>query len=93
MCAAVISAISIGTVASAQPAASAPQVKSGAWVRTSDGAPIGRIEYVDKAKDGTPQAVAVIYQMRIVHIPAGSLSAQDKGFVTSLTKADVNKLQ
>jgi hypothetical protein len=89
--AAVLSALAFSSAATAQTASL--ELKPGAWVRTSDGAPIGRIEYVDKAKDGSPTGVAVIYDMRVVHIPADSLSAGQKGIVTSLAKADVSKLR
>ena len=54
---------------------------------------IGRVEYLDKAKDGSLQGVAVIYDnVRMVHIPASTLSASQKGYVTSLSKAEVAKL-
>jgi hypothetical protein len=89
MISAVISALSIATIASADTAAP----KSGDWVRTSDGFAIGRIQYVDKAKDGAAKDVGVIYDMRIVHIPAETLTAGDKGLVTSLSRADVSKLK
>jgi hypothetical protein len=94
--AAAFSALAIASAAAAQPADNAGSplaLKAGEWVRTSDGAPVGRIEYVDKAKDGSPTGVAVIYDMRVVHIPAASLSAGQKGYVTSLAKADVSKLR
>ena len=93
---AVISALAISTAAAAQdaPAATAPlAVKAGEWVRTSDGYPIGRVEYVDRAKDGAVTGAALIYEMRIVHIPAASLSAGPKGYVTSLKRADLGKLK
>jgi hypothetical protein len=94
--AAVISALSISTTLAAQPAptANAPlQVKEGQWVYTTDGAAVGRIDYVDHAKDGAPTYVGVIHDMRLVHIPANTLSAGQKGYVTSLSKADVGKLR
>jgi hypothetical protein len=93
--AAVLTALSISTAALAQsaPAAQPSPVKAGQWVRSSDGAMIGRIEYLDKGSDGAVKDAAVIYEMRMVHIPGDSLSAGDKGVVTSLTKADVRKLK
>jgi hypothetical protein len=87
--------LAISTAAAAQPSPDAKtpvQPKSGEWVHTTDGAAIGRIEYVDRAKDGAPTDVGVIYGMRIVHIPADSLSGDGKGLVTNLTKAQVAKL-
>jgi hypothetical protein len=92
--AALIAAFSISAVAAAQPAPAAPgsKVQSGERIYSSDGAVIGRVEYVDKGKDGTPKDVAVIYQMRMVHIPADSLSTGPNGVMTSLKRADVSKL-
>jgi hypothetical protein len=91
--AALIAAFSISTVAMAQTApAAAPKVQSGQRVYSSDGAVIGRVEYVEKDKDGTPKNVGVIYDMRMVHIPADSLSAGPNGIVTTLKRSDVSKL-
>ena len=93
--AALMSALSISTIAAAQPApgAAAPaKVKSGERVYSSDGASIGRVEYVDRAKDGTPTDIGVIYDMRMVHIPADSLSDGPNGVVTSLKRAEIGKL-
>lgn len=87
--------LAISLPAAAQPgrnAATSLQPKSGKWVRSTDGASIGRIDYVERTKDGAPKDVGVIYDMRIVHIPVDSLSAGPKGYVTSLTKAQVAKL-
>src|ERR1700756_2472815 len=63
--AALISALSLSTIAAAQPAPAAPplgKVKSGERVYTSDGAAIGHVEYVDRAKDGSLKDVGMIYQ-------------------------------
>jgi hypothetical protein len=91
--AALISALSVSTIAAAQSApAAAPSPKAGERIYSSDGAVIGRIEYVDKGKDGIPKDVAVVYEMRMVHIPADSLSAGSDGVVTSLKRSDVSKL-
>jgi hypothetical protein len=89
--AAIISVLSISAAASAQ---TAPvQVKAGEVIRYSTGGMVGRVEYLDKAKDGSLQGVAVIYDnSRMVHIPASTLSAGQKGYVTSLSKAEVAKL-
>jgi hypothetical protein len=96
MPAALIAALAVSTAAMAQPApdgAPPAKVKRGEMVYSSDGAALGRVDYVQKAKDGAPQDVALIHDMRIVHIPADSLSAGPKGTVTSLTRADVDKLK
>jgi hypothetical protein len=93
--AAVICGLAISTSAAAQTSQTATaslQVKPGALIRTADGAAIGRVQYVERAQDGALKDVGVIHDMRIVHIPADSLSASDKGYVTTLTKAQVAKL-
>lgn len=93
--AALISALSLSTLAAAQPAPAAPplgKVKSGERVYTSDGAAIGHVEYVDRAKDGSLKDVGMIYQMKMIHIPAETLSEGPNGLVTSLKRADVGKL-
>jgi hypothetical protein len=76
----------------AQTDATAPaaKVKSGEMIYFSDGASLGRVDYV-QSKDGAPQYVGVIRDMRMVRIPAETLSAGPKGLVTSLTKADLAK--
>lgn len=93
--AALMTALSISTIAAAETAPGAApttKVKSGERVYTSDGAAIGRIEYVERAKDGTLKDVGVIHDMHMVHIPGDSLSDGPNGVVTSLKRADVNKL-
>lgn len=94
--AAIVSTLSISAAAMAEPGASATsaiQLKAGDMVRYSDGRPVGRIEYVGRAKDGAPTDVAVAYEnSRMVHIPVSTLSAGQKDYVTSLTKDQVSKL-
>jgi hypothetical protein len=89
--AALVSALSISTIAAAQ-SAPATSPKAGERIYSSDGAVIGRVEYVDKGKDGIPKDVAVIYGMRMVHIPVDSLSTGPNGVMTSLKRSDVSKL-
>jgi hypothetical protein len=100
VCAALASCALFSTAAMADPeaapaaAAAAPlQVKAGQWIYYADGSALGRIDYVDHAKDGTPTTAGVISDMKVLHIPASTLSAGAKGYVTSMTKADVNKLK
>jgi len=80
---------------SATPAAAAAPaaIKAGALLVTADGARLGRIERVSAAADGSPERVSVIYNSRFVQIPASTLTASGRGFVTSLTKAEVRKLK
>src|SRR5689334_1193272 len=95
ICAAVISGLSIATVAAAESApapttgtAPAVQPKRGEMIRTADGARVGAIDYVDMAKDGTPNYVGVIYEMRMLHIPVATLSSAQKGYTTSVKRAE-----
>jgi hypothetical protein len=76
-------------------AAAAPSVelKSGLTIRTADGRRIGRAERVVKDADGAPTSVAVIYDSRFVYLPVATLSSDDKGIVTSLSRAEVAKLR
>ena len=101
ICTAVVSALSLATAASAEdaaataaePAAAArAAVKNGEWIYSSDGSAIGRIDHIQKGKDGASTA-AVIYQMRMVYIPLDSLSAGQKGYVTKLTRSEVGRLK
>ena len=95
MPAAVIAALSVSAAAMAQPAPGAAppaKVKSGQMIYSSDGAALGRVDYVQE-KDGAAQDVAVIRNMRMVHIPGDSLATGPKGATTSLTRADVDKLK
>jgi|SRR6516162_8017730 hypothetical protein len=93
--AALVVALSTSTIAAAQPASGAAppaKVQSGERIYSSDGAVIGRVEYLDKGKDGVLKDVGVIYDMRIVHIPADTLSPGPNGVTTSLKRSDVGKL-
>jgi hypothetical protein len=80
---------------SAAPAADAPavaaalDVKLGKFVTTADGLRVGRIDRIQADKDGKPASVAIIYQSRFVFVPVSTLSAQERGYVTSLTRKDV----
>jgi len=96
MPAALVAALSVSAAAMAQPAPGAAppaKVKSGQMIYSSDGAALGRVDYVQETKDGAPQDVAVIRNMRMVHIPGDSLATGPKGVATSLTRADVDKLK
>jgi hypothetical protein len=96
---AVISGLSIATVAAAQ---SAPAVESGASavlqlspgqsIMSADGHRVGTIDYIHSGKDGTSSYVGVIYDNRMVHIPVDSLVAGKRGYVTNLTMTQINRL-
>ena len=91
--AAVVFGLAISTAAMAQtPAASSPSPERYDVITMASGGRVGRVEYVDKARDGTPTGVAVIRDTRMVHIPISTISPGPKGFVTSLTRADLDKL-
>jgi hypothetical protein len=96
--AAVISGLSISSVAMAQPATSAsaaapaPKLETDRVIRSSDGAWVGPINYIEKGKDGSPEYVGVIRDGRMLHIATTTLSEGPKGLVTSLKITDVDKL-
>jgi hypothetical protein len=98
LCAAVISALSISNIAAAQSTASAAsaapalKLETDRVIRSSDGAWVGPINYVEKGKDGSPEYVGVIRDGRMLHIEASTLSEGPKGLVTSLKISDVDKL-
>lgn len=64
-------------------------IKENALVTTADGKRIGRIYELRKAKDGTVTSVAIIKDDRMIHVPASTLTAGEKGLITSLTSQDL----
>jgi hypothetical protein len=93
--AAAAAALTYSTLAAAQPAPGGTppaKVQTGQRVYSSDGAVVGRIEYVERTKDGALKDVGVIQDMRMVHIPAETLSNGPNGLVTTLKRSDVSKL-
>lgn len=74
----------------AQPAAgsttAASTIAKNATVFSADGRRIGRIDRVRAT------SVSVIYNGKFVEIPLDTLSAADKGYTTTLNKADIGKL-
>lgn len=80
--------MSVPAVAQAEVAAvqAAAIAKRGDMVYSSDDRRIGRIDRVRGDK------VGIIYRDRFVDIPVSTLTAADRGFKTSLTRAEVNKL-
>jgi hypothetical protein len=73
-------------------AATAPvDVKAGQWIYTSDGMAVGRIDIVDKDKAGKPETAEVIRDMRMVYIPVSTLSPGKKGYVTTMTRKDIER--
>jgi hypothetical protein len=74
--------------AAAEPAAAAP-VKLGALVVDSEGRRIGRVERVNKDKDGTPTTVSIISGSKFVYVPVSSLTQGEKSYATSLARAEI----
>ena len=74
----------------AQPAADSeaatPEIAKGAMIVSADGGRVGRVDRVRAT------GVSVIYNGRFIEIPIGTLTPADKGYTTSLNKADLNKL-
>lgn len=99
-CVALASALTLAAAGNAEeaapaaaPAAAAPAVKTGAHLKTSDGKRLGRIERLITSKDGNTVLASVIYDSRFVYVPVSTITASDRGFVTSLTRAEVSKLK
>ena len=80
------------SVSAAAIAADAPLIKQNALVKTADGRKVGYIDRILKDSAGAPTGVQIIYSGRFVVIPATTLSAAEKGLVTSLTAKEVNRL-
>jgi hypothetical protein len=80
------------SLSAAAVAADAPVIKERALVKTADGRKVGFIDRVLKDSAGAPTGVQIIYNGHFVVIPADTLSAADKGLVTSLNAKDVNRL-
>jgi len=97
-CVAMLSAVTLSTGASAEDApsavaaATAPSLKAGALLKSSDGKRIGRIERVVTAKDGSPVSASIILDSRFIYVPISTISASDAGLVTSLSRTEVRKL-
>jgi hypothetical protein len=89
----VASLVAAPVVAMAEtPPASAPVVKVGKMLASSDGRRLGRIDQLDKAKDGTLVTAELFSDMGILYIPVSSISASgDSKLVTSLSYAEVTK--
>ena len=73
-------------------AASPVSIRERALVKTTDGRKVGFVDRVFRNTAGEPTGVQIIYNGHFVQIPAASLAPADKGFVTSLTAKEVNKL-
>ena len=68
-------------------------IKSGAMVVTADGKRVGRIERVVAGSDGKPVAVKLIYNSEFITIPTSTMSPNDRGYATTLTRDDLRKMQ
>ena len=89
--AAVASVLAISGVASAQGQAAPLEVKRGTSIYSSDGKRIGNVYDVREGPDGTPTTALVIYRSKMRYVPISSLSAGERGLVTSLSLAEVTK--
>jgi len=67
-------------------------IRERALVKTTDGRKVGFVDRVFRNTAGEATTVQIIYNGRFVQIPAASLAPAEKGFVTSLTTKEVNKL-
>lgn len=88
-------ALALPSIAGAQaatPTAVPLSINTGAIVMSSDGKLVGKIQRIFDA-DGEASTVSVIYRSQFVQIPASTLTADDKRFITSLTLAEIKKLK
>jgi hypothetical protein len=77
----------------AQTAAAPVKLEPHVIIKTADGRRVGYIEAIDTDHQGTQTAAQVIYDSRIIHIPASTISAVDKNhYTTSLTTKDLDQL-
>jgi hypothetical protein len=67
-------------------------IRERALVKTADGRKVGFVDRVFRNTAGEPTGVQIIYNGHFVQIPAATLAPAEKGFVTSLTTKEVNKL-
>ncbi|MES2156236.1 MAG: hypothetical protein V4512_00390 [Pseudomonadota bacterium] len=85
--------IALAALAMAAPAlAQAPAVDRNAAIFSAEGTKIGKVDKVLNADDGALTAIRVIYRGKFITIPAATLSAGEKGVMTSLSNADLKKL-
>ena len=91
----VAASIAFSSAAFAQDAAPAPtaavaaaEIKPGSMLVSADGKRIGRIERV--TAEGT---ASIIFDSRFVYVPTSTISASDRGLVTSLSRSDVRRLK
>ncbi len=75
------------------PAAAATTLKVGTALYSSDSKRIGRVERIVADRAGTPGWATVIFNSRFVSVPVSTLSPSDKGFVSTLSKAEVSRLK
>jgi len=67
-------------------------IRERALVKTADGRKVGFVDRVFRNTAGEPTGVQIIYNGRFVQIPVTTLAPAEKGFVTSLSTKEVNKL-
>ncbi|WP_068078030.1 hypothetical protein [Novosphingobium lentum] len=72
--------------APAAAAAATPDIKGGELVWSADGRRIGRVDRVRGA------AVVVISDMKMVYIPVATISKNDHGLVSTLSRKEIDRL-
>ena len=85
VCASLLSLLTVPAVAVAQ---GAVDVKKGVVIYASDGTRLGHVYSVRKGEDGNPVEASVIYRSKMIYIPVATLSAGEKGLVTTRSRAD-----
>jgi hypothetical protein len=92
LCGLFSSPIAAAAQTAATPAPAAVTVKEGKLLKSSDGRRLGRIDQLDKAKDGTLTTAELFSSSGILYVPVSTISSPDgTNFVTSLSYAEVMK--
>lgn len=72
--------------AAAVAATTALEIKGGEMVWSAEGRRVGRVDRV------RGETIAVIRDMKMIYIPIASLSASERGLVSTLTNKEINRL-
>lgn len=68
---------------------SEPAVSKRSTIFSADGTKIGRVDTVVPGADGQPSAVRLIYRGKFLTLPVSSLTADSRGFKSSMTTAQI----
>lgn len=91
---AVVGAVAFVVPAIAQEAspAASPTIARRTMIYSADGSRVAPVERVVEGADGAPVAVKLIFNSKLLTIPASTLSAFEKGLKTSLTRVELKRM-